>query len=68
MVYLGLFACLMYSMNAFLADISGDIRLKRERSLFMARVGTEEKVLYALKKTLPHHLLKSKFLYPIEGK
>ena len=27
----------------------------RERSLFMAGVGAEEKVLCALKKILPHH-------------
>ena len=40
----------------------------RERSLFMAGVGTEEKALYPLKKGLPHHLLKSNFLYPTEGK
>ena len=40
----------------------------RERSLFMAGVGTEEKALYSLKKVLPHHLLKSDFLYNTEGK
>ena len=36
----------------------------RERSLFMAEVGTEEKVLCFLKNILPRHLLKSNFLYP----
>ena len=40
----------------------------RKRSLFMAGVETEEEVLYVLKKILPHHLLKSNFLYPTEGK
>ena len=40
----------------------------RERSLFMAEVGAEEKALGSLKKVLPHHFLKSNFLYPTEGK
>ena len=39
----------------------------REQSLFMALVGTEEKVLCALKKILPHHLSESHFLFPTEG-
>ena len=39
----------------------------RERPLFMARVGAERKVLFALKKALPY-LLKSNFLFPTEGK
>ena len=40
----------------------------RERSLFIAGVGTEEKVFCALKKNLPHHLSKSNILYPTKGK
>ena len=36
----------------------------REWSLFVAGVGTEEKVLYALKNILLHHLPKSNFLSP----
>ena len=34
----------------------------------MAGVGTEEKVLCDIKKILPHHLLRSNFPYPTEGK
>ena len=36
--------------------------------IIMAGVGTEEKVLCALKKILPYHLFKSNFLYSSEGK
>ena len=40
----------------------------REQSLFMTGVGAEEKLLCALKKILPHHLLRSNFLYPTKGR
>ena len=40
----------------------------RERSLFMAGVGTEEEVLYALKKFYPTICLCQIVLYPTEGK
>ena len=43
MAYLSLFACLMYSMNAFLADISGDIR-------FMSPSDVSLPILTALKR------------------
>ena len=33
----------------------------------MAGVDAEEKILHALKNILPHHFLKSKFLYPTNG-
>ena len=42
--------------------------LLRDRSLFMAGMGTEEKALRFLKKILPHHLLMSNSLYPTGGK
>ena len=40
----------------------------REPSLLMVGVGTEEGVLRSLQKNLTHHLLKSNFRYPMEGK
>ena len=40
----------------------------RESNYFMTRVGTEVKVLWALKNVLPHHLLKSSCLYHTEEK
>ena len=39
----------------------------RDQSLFMAGMGTEETVLCALKKILPHHLLKSNLFTPLKG-
>ena len=39
----------------------------RERLLFTLGVGTEEEELCSLRKTLPHHLLKSNLLCPTEG-
>ena len=47
-----------------LIDYEEKIQAVRERSLFMAGMGNEEKVLHTLKKILPHHLLESNFLYP----
>ena len=66
-----LFICRVFRVaNAVVAPhpIPNSTLCATERSLFMAGAGTEEKELCSLKKNLPHHLLKSNFPYPTEGK